>query len=167
MRWVEAMPCVVSLLSATRDEVALCQFTQPYAYIHTVCGMYALPSHHALLPPHFPSYYFSFHIPPISSPFLPMPPLFPTVPLPLLSHAPPPFRLVPFPISSCAPPLSSPFSAGIQRRPSSHPVRVQRRSHPLEGLPPPPRLPQPPQASHLGPLQGIRTVSWAAQGGRG
>ena len=59
-------------------------------YVHTVCGMYALPSHHALLPPHFPSYYFSFHIPPMSSPFLPMPPLFPTVPLPLLSHAPSP-----------------------------------------------------------------------------
>ena len=155
------MPCVVSLLSATRYDGVLCQFTQSYTYVHTVCGMYSLPSHIRTYTP--PSLHPSHHTSPHTAS--------PLISHPCPSHAPPsflwcpsPFCPMPLPLSSRAPP---PFSAGIQRRPSSHPVRVQRGSHPLKGLPPPPRLPQPPQASHLGPLQGIRTVSWAAQGGRG
>ena len=121
----------------------------PRTYVH--------PSLLTPLPPHIPSYCLSSHIPTMSFPC-------PSRAPPSFLRCPSPFCPMPLPLSSRAPP---PFSAGIQRRPSSHPVRVQRRSHPLEGLPPPPRLPQPPQASHLGPLQGIRTVSWAAQGGEG
>ena len=99
------MPCVVSLLSATRYDGVLCQFTQSYTYVHTVCGMYSLPSHlRTPLPPYTPPTTHPLILPLLSYPthvlplFFPCPSLFPTMPLPLLSHAPPPVLPCPSPL---------------------------------------------------------------------
>ena len=90
------MPYLVTLLTATRDEVALSQLNN---HIHTYSTWYVhtpLPPYTSLTP--IPSYCLSSHIPPMS--------------LPLSSRVPPPFVLCPSPfcpVPLLRPPMSLPL----------------------------------------------------------
>ena len=161
MRWVEVVSRVVCSLQPVHGIA--------WSHVRTyVACYYTFPSPPTPHPSPHPPLPLTSHNPHmlISLP-LPVPTLTPCHRLSLLCPSHPPCNPHTPPANTASlshsPPLPSPSPVGVQGRHLSRPVRVQCGTDPLEGLPPLPWLPQPPQAGHPGPLQGIWAVSWVTQ----